>query len=32
VRWPYASMPEAAADRLGDIARADLPELFDRVT
>jgi dihydrodipicolinate synthase/N-acetylneuraminate lyase len=32
VRWPYASMPETAADRLGDIARADLPELFDRVT
>jgi dihydrodipicolinate synthase/N-acetylneuraminate lyase len=32
VRWPYASMPEPAAARLGDIARADLPELFDRVT
>jgi dihydrodipicolinate synthase/N-acetylneuraminate lyase len=32
VRWPYASMPEEAADRLGDIARAELPELFEHVT
>ena len=32
VRWPYASMPAAAADRLGDIARAELPELFGHVT
>ena len=32
VRWPYASMPEEAAERLGDIARTELPELFEHLT
>jgi dihydrodipicolinate synthase/N-acetylneuraminate lyase len=32
VRWPYTSMPEEAAERLGDIARAELPELFEHLT
>jgi hypothetical protein len=32
VRWPYMSMPEEAAERLGDIARTELPELFEHLT
>jgi dihydrodipicolinate synthase/N-acetylneuraminate lyase len=28
LRWPYQSVPEAAADRLGDLAREMIPELF----
>jgi hypothetical protein len=28
IRWPYRSVEPAAARRLGEIARRDLPELF----
>jgi dihydrodipicolinate synthase/N-acetylneuraminate lyase len=31
VRWPMTSMPDDAADRLGQTARAAIPELFEEL-